>query len=66
MEQMFEIVSRVDLYPEFVPYCREGRVYAKRPGHFKASMAIGFPPIMERYTSVITVARPHLVRVSSL
>jgi coenzyme Q-binding protein COQ10 len=64
MEQMYDIVAEVDRYKEFVPWCTNSSTYAHRPGFCKAKLEVGFPPISERYTSQITLARPRLVRVS--
>ncbi len=64
MDQMYEVVSHVELYPEFVPWCKESQVFKRRTGHFMCSLTIGYPPLVERYTSVVTLARPNLVRVS--
>ncbi len=65
MEQMYDIVVQVEHYPQFVPYCTESRVFKRRPGHFKCSLTAGFPPLVERYTSLVTFARPHLVKVNT-
>ena len=64
MEQMYDIVAEVDHYKEFVPWCTNSTVFDVRPGHCKAMMEIGFPPLVERYTCNITLSRPRLVRVS--
>lgn len=65
MEQMFDIVAEVSSYKEFVPWCTHSQVFSQRPGHCKAIIEVGFPPLVERYTSSITLSRPRLVRVSS-
>ncbi|ESO98076.1 hypothetical protein LOTGIDRAFT_201780 [Lottia gigantea] len=62
MDQMYEIVADVEKYPEFVPWCTRSTVTHRRPGHCKAKLEIGFPPLVERYTSAITLAKPNLVR----
>ena len=63
MNQMYEIVSDVEAYTEFVPYCKQSQIVNRRPGHCKANLTVGFPPVQEKYTSVVTMAKPHLVKV---
>ena len=63
MNQMYEIVSDVEAYTEFVPYCKQSQIVSRRPGHCKAALTVGFPPVQEKYTSIVTMAKPHLVKV---
>jgi len=63
MEQMFDIVADVESYDEFVPWCKESQVTHRRDGGFRCRLTVGFPPIIERYTSIVTVSRPHMVKV---
>ena len=64
MEDMYDVVSNVDKYQEFVPWCMNSDIKARKDGHFKASLEIGFPPLVERYSSTVTVVKPRLVAVS--
>jgi coenzyme Q-binding protein COQ10 len=65
MEQMYDIVSEVHLYKEFVPWCKESTVVRKQGKHYACQLTVGFPPLQERYTSIVTASRPHLVRAQS-
>lgn len=62
MEQMFEVVSDVQNYHKFVPWCKQSIVVQKSPDNLKADLIIGFPPINERYTSIVTLIKPYMVK----
>lgn len=62
MDQMFEVVSDVENYFKFVPFCKKSMVYDKKPLAFKADLVIGFPPLNERYTSHVILSKPDLVK----
>lgn len=61
---MYNIVAGVDQYQKFVPWCKKSKVTKGRNGNMTAQLEIGFPPIIERYTSEVTVIPNHQVRVS--
>ncbi|XP_059204185.1 coenzyme Q-binding protein COQ10 homolog, mitochondrial [Centropristis striata] len=61
-EQMYSVVASVDQYQNFVPWCKKSRVTKGRNGDVLADLEIGFPPIVERYTSEVTVVPNHQVR----
>jgi len=66
MEQMFDIVADVESYEQFVPWCKESNVTQRHGSGFRCRLTVGFPPVIERYTSVVTVSRPHMVKVINL
>jgi coenzyme Q-binding protein COQ10 len=62
MEQMYAVVSEVEKYTKFVPFCKKSVVRSRGPENMKADLVISFPPIYESYTSSITLQKPYLVK----
>ena len=61
--QLFELVSDVGSYPEFLPWCVGARVYNRQPQRFDADVIIGFRMFREKFTSRVTTLEPHTVDV---
>ncbi|XP_029015968.1 coenzyme Q-binding protein COQ10 homolog, mitochondrial [Betta splendens] len=61
-EQMYNVVASVDQYQHFVPWCKKSRVVRGGSGRVWAELEIGFPPIVEHYTSEVTLVPNHQVR----
>ena len=56
-EQMFELVARIERYPEFLPWCVAARVRRREGKNVWADLIIGFKMFRERFTSKVTLDR---------
>lgn len=61
MDQMYSVVADVKNYKHFVPFCKKSHILVTKDAYMKAELEIGFPPIVESYTSHVTLMEPYLV-----
>lgn len=65
-QQMFDLVSDVAAYPEFLPWVSAIRVRSDSESEMVADMIVGFKGIRESFTSRVLKHRPDSVRVDYL
>jgi len=65
-EQLFKLVSEVERYPEFLPWCLSSRIIKRDGDTFFADLVIGYGPVREKFTSKV-ILKPHsTIRVEYL
>jgi coenzyme Q-binding protein COQ10 len=56
-EQMFNLVSDVGRYPEFLPWCVGARIREQKPDMLLADLMIGFKMVREKFSSRVWLDR---------
>lgn len=64
-EDMYSVVTNVDEYEFFVPWCQKSVVKKKNDGYMEAELEVGFQMFVERYVSKIQFDFPHQVRAQT-
>jgi len=54
-QQMFDLITDVDRYDAFIPYCTAARVRERSESEMLADLAIGYKMLRETYTSRIVL-----------
>lgn len=61
-DQLYQVVADVQQYPQFVPWCQNARILTRKDDYLEAELEVGFQVFVERYTSKVTLKKPHLVQ----
>ncbi|GAB0091757.1 Coenzyme Q-binding protein COQ10, mitochondrial [Sergentomyia squamirostris] len=61
-EQMYSVVSDVENYENFLPWCKKSFVHGRSETLLKGDLVIGFPPLTEKYTSHVTLEKPNYIK----
>ena len=62
--QLFGLVSDVERYPEFLPWCVAARIKRRDGDVVFAELVIGFKMVRERFTSKVTLSAPDRIDVT--
>ena len=63
-EQLFELVSDIEKYPDFLPWCIATRVRQQTEDTSISDMVIGFKMFREKFTTKVVLRRPGRIDVS--
>lgn len=66
VEQMFDLVSDVEKYGEFLPWCVACRKTEENGNMIEADLIIGYKMIREKFKSRVTLQYPDHIRVEYL
>ena len=56
-EQMYRLVSDIERYPEFLPWCTGARIRRRVGNIVYADLMIGFKMVRERFTSTVAMGQ---------
>ena len=63
VSQMFNLVSDIEKYPEFLPWCIGLRIRNKHADLIVADMVIGYKMFREQFTSKVKLTSPNKINV---
>ena len=62
-EQLFDLVADVERYNEFLPWVVAVRIRSTSDKEIVADLVVGFSAFKERFTSRVTLDKPHRIHV---
>ena len=65
-EEVYSVVADINKYKDFLPWCKESVVIKESNRHCVARLAVGFPPLVEKYTSFVTFQPYEMMIVSGV
>ncbi|MBF0610409.1 MAG: type II toxin-antitoxin system RatA family toxin [Magnetococcales bacterium] len=51
-QQMYDLVVDMERYPEFLPWCVNGRKFHEEESHFHAEMTVSFKGVREKFQTL--------------
>ena len=65
-EQLYSLVSDIEKYPEFLPWCIALRIRKRDAAQINADMIIGFKVFREKFTTRVSLDPPYRLDVEYL
>jgi coenzyme Q-binding protein COQ10 len=56
-DQLFDLVSDIESYPKFLPWCTDARILKNTGDHILAELTIGYKMLRERFVSNVHLNR---------
>jgi coenzyme Q-binding protein COQ10 len=63
-QQLFDLVTDIEKYPEFLPWCVAARIRKRDDDVILADLVIGYKMFRERFTSQVSLSGPGLIDVA--
>ena len=63
-EQIFDLVSDVESYPNFLPWCIDCKIISHTDDGFNAKLSIGFNLLQESFISEVKLSKPDSIIVN--
>jgi coenzyme Q-binding protein COQ10 len=63
--QLFDLVAKVERYPQFMPWVIEARVRHRKDHKIAVEMTVGVGPLHKRFSTIATLDRPHRIDITS-
>ncbi|CAH1422096.1 unnamed protein product [Lactuca virosa] len=65
-EQLYAVVAAVDMYQDFLPWCRRSDIVKRHSdGSIDAELEIGFKFLVESYVSHVKLIKPKLIKTTA-
>ncbi|KAI3522150.1 hypothetical protein L1887_11630 [Cichorium endivia] len=65
-EQMYAVVAAIDMYQDFLPWCRRSDIVKRHSdGSIDAELEIGFKFLVESYVSHVKMVKPKMIKTTS-
>lgn len=62
--QMFALVSDIERYPDFLPWCLGAAITERTKDTVKADLIVGYKALKDQFTSFVTFEEPTSIRVA--
>lgn len=63
LERVYGLISDVESYPSYLPWCKSVEIYAENPDGFQADMSVGFGLFFETFRSHVTLRPNEEIRI---